>query len=883
MAEKVIINKSILTDIGDAIREKESSSALIPSTLLASRIRALEAGTSGGGKVLITAEDKDSKIAVPNYGNVGVVYFDTTKSVEETNALLANLTFAPLYIVVGNATTDKGIVMMKAAAGTITDVDEYYIRFIVGTEKEIPIYFSSVEIASNVGYTIETAGWQRNNIEVNIDSVNTTVGAQNELIKDIIFIHDVYEKTLTGTYDGNPITVTELETINIDTFIDNKKIPLAIDFDIPTYGGESQGGTGIGSEGDVYLPLTFMVTGNEMWDISKLADSVSIIKNENVSLPQLYSIKIMDSTTQTVTVSDISQTDTIPTAAMLLSVSESEFERKCIYVIYDSSNLNQETGDGYIELFYIKLSDLELSSTTNTDIKYYKNDYFALVADFYRYELELPEDADYNAYRLYIRKHRLEINTVFSGDNDTVGEWDVYSTTDLDYGGDLSILVSDCYLSYYPTANSPIIYKKGGSLVNVSYDGKFAVPADNTTFVETINLNTTLTNDEVKAILDSHKDWIAVDDEVYQYIVFANQAATTTDGNATLIYIAKISDGSGGYDYALLCASGVNGETLETLLYQYSAGGWTADAVSVIEINDVSISEFSGFPIGANNDTLTDLIYIGGKESVNLSGAYDGTPITVTENSTVNLSEYIENKKLPLKVNIGKDPNAISWSDFLYYKKLPERLSIDFELVPHKIYKDVQVTSIIDDTPIGTFTNVEHPALGGILAFGYLMAGTNGAVSPFSSYDLRELKLFSITGLESNSLNGIPFLERLVLFITGKSTDLFSPNIKKDAFGGMYSLRELVIYFMEDTISDIDLTTLLSSCCFFNGTTYDSNSTGSTTVTVNGVKIELSTVVNPNKERSGILYINDELVETYKTNFPDYADQIKPYSEYVEG
>lgn len=41
MADQVILNKSILTDIGDAIREKEGSTRLVPSVDMAARIAAL--------------------------------------------------------------------------------------------------------------------------------------------------------------------------------------------------------------------------------------------------------------------------------------------------------------------------------------------------------------------------------------------------------------------------------------------------------------------------------------------------------------------------------------------------------------------------------------------------------------------------------------------------------------------------------------------------------------------------------------------------------------------------------------------------------------------------------------------------------------------------
>lgn len=47
MAEQVIINKSILTDIGNAIREKKGTTALIPTSEMASEIEGIETWSGG--------------------------------------------------------------------------------------------------------------------------------------------------------------------------------------------------------------------------------------------------------------------------------------------------------------------------------------------------------------------------------------------------------------------------------------------------------------------------------------------------------------------------------------------------------------------------------------------------------------------------------------------------------------------------------------------------------------------------------------------------------------------------------------------------------------------------------------------------------------------
>ena len=47
MADQVIINKNVLTDIGNAIRNKKGTTDLIPATSMASEIESIETGSVG--------------------------------------------------------------------------------------------------------------------------------------------------------------------------------------------------------------------------------------------------------------------------------------------------------------------------------------------------------------------------------------------------------------------------------------------------------------------------------------------------------------------------------------------------------------------------------------------------------------------------------------------------------------------------------------------------------------------------------------------------------------------------------------------------------------------------------------------------------------------
>ena len=75
MAEKVIINKSILTDIGNAIREKEESSDLIPSTEMATRIRDFQGGAkivSAGVEKILKGEYNGDSVSITKPENVDI-------------------------------------------------------------------------------------------------------------------------------------------------------------------------------------------------------------------------------------------------------------------------------------------------------------------------------------------------------------------------------------------------------------------------------------------------------------------------------------------------------------------------------------------------------------------------------------------------------------------------------------------------------------------------------------------------------------------------------------------------------------------------------------------------------------------------------------------
>lgn len=126
MAEQVIINKSILTDIGNAIREKKGTTDLIPSVNMASEIESIESGGDGAAEELW---NEDSALLSS--------YWNTTSGAY----LCRNLGLTPGKYVF---TCKTNIVSATYLPSDITDTYAIYIGQIPGTASGHLIGNSSV-------------------------------------------------------------------------------------------------------------------------------------------------------------------------------------------------------------------------------------------------------------------------------------------------------------------------------------------------------------------------------------------------------------------------------------------------------------------------------------------------------------------------------------------------------------------------------------------------------------------------------------------------------------------------------------------------------------------------------------------------------------------
>lgn len=232
--EEQLTLDSLLKGVADAIREKKGTTEKINPKNYKNEILSINSSATvnvpGGWKAT----------PVPNSGHVENVYFNTELSVEEVVKLLEQLDFidmdpgnpdAPLvYMVFSTADNNKGMAIEKYSDGTY----------------DIFVYLSDID--GTIFSSYENEGWCQDipisnpiviDTEVaNINSFNNSpVGLQNDILSSLFSTTPITKieagkTTLTGEYDGSAIEVTENGTVDIKTFIENRKLPLSLDIDV---------------------------------------------------------------------------------------------------------------------------------------------------------------------------------------------------------------------------------------------------------------------------------------------------------------------------------------------------------------------------------------------------------------------------------------------------------------------------------------------------------------------------------------------------------------------------------------------------------------------------------------------------------------------------
>lgn len=164
-----------------------------------------------------------TKTAVPNSGYVDKVYFNTSLTQEEIINICNGLVYeAGSYLIISNSENTN-------ALAVINDENNNPIFIAQAKEtEEIPLWVSE-SVSEEYGLT---AGWQEftNPIEMNFDTIseipgaNMTIGSQNDLIKDLVYVqsekYSTVEKVESYIYEKEPIAVPssgEVKTVYFNT------------------------------------------------------------------------------------------------------------------------------------------------------------------------------------------------------------------------------------------------------------------------------------------------------------------------------------------------------------------------------------------------------------------------------------------------------------------------------------------------------------------------------------------------------------------------------------------------------------------------------------------------------------------------------------------
>lgn len=231
---------SKLRPIGDAIREKDGSNELIPIDDMPQAIRNIQ-----GGSVNVV---KSGGTVVPNSGTISEVYFNTNLSIEEVVSLINSVSQDAIYVLFGIiqhdlATEFYHLISISKMDG-ITVIEDIDAREYLFASDSDPLEEYGIarwdfvgwntNIVVNGKYTL-TSGitLQSENLDLGV-----SVGNLNDKLTDLIsatpFENKVI-KTLEGNYKAVDIVVTENKTVDIETYLDNKQMPMSVTVNV---GGE---------------------------------------------------------------------------------------------------------------------------------------------------------------------------------------------------------------------------------------------------------------------------------------------------------------------------------------------------------------------------------------------------------------------------------------------------------------------------------------------------------------------------------------------------------------------------------------------------------------------------------------------------------------------
>ena len=362
----------------------------------------------------------------------------------------------------------------------------------------------------------------------------------------------------------------------------------------------------------------------------------------------------------------------------------------------------------------------------------------------------------------------------------------------------------------------------GGSSAIVSIEAG-DILVDTTKTYSKLYLNTSLSSEEVNNLLsqltmnfqDIGNMLYATENEVIMVVIMGGNYAIV-EMNTMNVYYSTATD---------LFGEGVPSFT-----------GWNPDFNGEIALTGSTLGSLHtsfGCSIGVENNLITNLFNAGSSLPIKkeLSGTYDGSSMNVTNNGTINISELLDQNKLPLEVNINltnvmQQRIDLVGAQYLFYNEQGTGNT---------------TMSAIDLSGLDTSK---------VINMSHMFYGCNVLSSPII--------------LNTDNVTNFRFM------FTGcwniKTIDLSKYNISdstnsRGMFDGCCSLKKLIIR------------------SFGNYAIY--NDTFDTCYHITG---KTNAEYNPNGDKDGYIYVPDDMVDTLKADpkWSTYATQIKPLSELQE-
>ena len=590
-------------------------------------------GTGGPGASILTKSGWKGT-TVPNAGVVDKIYFNTQLSVEEVVAICDQLSFIPyqeesgvtvsLYGIGGSIEQQYDLEIVRFDGLAPTPVYLIVSGMLFSPDNPTP-YFVSADLSAMIGVPI--VGWTGfNEVTLGFEVVSVfdglPVGTQNNIISSLASITPiVYDEgtpyVLAGEYDGAPITEKKVGVLDIKTLLEEKKLPLSIDFKPITESLTVK-------ENGTYTP-GMLVTGNfrKTYNAEDFAPfiegradtTIDIVGNSSVSWDNIISLSIGNyGVLETITVFT-------PTAF-------------CQYRFKPNDSMPTV---GWYELNLVTLAMTATSTPPTFEVPLSAINATPELLNVLLTDVETTQSVGFDSVEV-------NIGTKFQSKQAYVNG--TY-TPDSGYDG-----LSQVYVAV-PQA----------SLTNKSYRIGTPVSLSNppdkiyTNFIWRENIS-----NEIVAVFARITDWIPDDSysdnfnrkRGYYYVY------KTEDSYIQIMGLFGVAT-----TYAVFAKQ--PGEDKEISLY---LGGATdeGERFEGLNVSKVpSVLEFEGHTVGSQNNLLSSVFsstpfveYPAVTDKV-FSDKYDSNPITVYENGPVDISKMMEqDNKLPSMINMSAPFNGVN-------------------------------------------------------------------------------------------------------------------------------------------------------------------------------------------------------------------------------